>query len=102
MQVAVPAAAALTLASGTVFISQGGIGAISAIENVIGCQGIGVLTGYGDDNVLIVTPGGGKERTLLSCIIVAGHLQGTIRETTAAPASLEVTAATELLMTPKL
>lgn len=48
----VPAAAAVTLASGTAFSSQAGIGAISAIENVIGRQGNNVLTGNRDDNVL--------------------------------------------------
>ena len=49
----VPAAAAVTLASGTAFSSRAGIDAISAIENVIGSQGNDVLTGNGDDNVLI-------------------------------------------------
>ena len=41
------------MASGTAFSSQAGIGAISAIENVIVSQGNDVLTGNGDDKVLI-------------------------------------------------
>lgn len=53
MQGAVPAAAAVTLASGPVFSNWTGIDAISAIENVIGSQGNDVLTGSGDDNMLI-------------------------------------------------
>ena len=51
MQGAVPAAAAVTLASGPVFSNWTGIDALSAIEHVIGRQGNHVLTGNGNDNV---------------------------------------------------